>query len=151
MLVMPESPRPGIFGGGVGFGNHDDGSFEMEGLEPGRYGVSARTEDGRFGVVSGVGLAAGSGSDAVTITVSPGGRLKLRYEGAREHVFVWIRLSGVPIDWPVHLERGKTVEKPAPAGTLVLESDAERGGKPVSRTLVLASGEEKEYVFRDGE
>ena len=140
-----------MFGNGVGFGSERDGTFAMERLEPGRYGVSARTEDGRFGVLPGVDLAAGEGSDAIVVAVSEGGKLKVRYEGASERAHLTIRLSGVLVDWGWDLERGKTVLKPAPAGALVLELTAGSGAKPVSRSLSLAVGEEKEYVFRDGE
>jgi protocatechuate 3,4-dioxygenase beta subunit len=151
VMLVPEIPSEGIFGREIGLRTRDGGMFEMEGREPGRYGVAACTDDGRFGAVAGVDLAAGTVSDEITIPVSEGGRLKLRYEGASERAHVMVRLSGIPVDWGTDLERGKSVERPAPAGTLVLELVAGSDGKPFSRSVDLAAGEEKEVVLRDGE
>jgi hypothetical protein len=149
VMLMPEVPGAGIFGRGLGLRTKDDGTFEVEGLEPGRYGLAARTDDGRFGALPGVDLAAGTASDEIALPVSEGGRLKVRYEGASERAWLRVLLSGVPVDWGNDLERGKTVERTVPAGTMVLELVAEPGTQPITRNVSLAAGEEREVLLSD--
>ena len=136
---------------GIGWTSHEDGTFEMEGLPSGLYGVSAGTVDGRFGVLRGVGVSAGAGTGELVVAVSPGGKLRLRYEGQRPEVECAVRFQGVFVGWGEKLKPGAAVTRFAPAGTLSLVLRIEGGPELSTRTVELGVSEEKEIVFRDGE
>jgi hypothetical protein len=125
-------------------------AFEVKGLVPGVYGVVAHTHDGRFGVVTGVRVSPDRDPIDLAVAVSPGGRLRLRYDGRQAQVYVTITSEGVPVENTDPVDVGCVVEELAPVGHLVLEVRNERGETPRSTmTVDLAVGEVKEVVIHD--
>jgi hypothetical protein len=133
----------------VGWTCSEDGSFDTDSLVPGLYGISAGTHDGRFGILRGVGVSAGAETADLVVAVSPGGTLRLKYEGTRAEVDCMIRCQDVPIGWGEPLEPGRWAAMLAPAGSLHLALRDERKEVLATRTVELGAGEEKEIVFRD--
>jgi hypothetical protein len=151
VLLAPQVASEGIFGGGIGFGVNQDGIVDMQGLDPGRYDLAARTEDGCFGVLRNVGVLVGEKGKEIPLSVAPGGRLRMTYAGVLPHVQVDFRLDGVRIDWGQRLQRGTPLEKPAPAGRLTLEIRTDPDTPPRTRVVELQPGEKKDIQFDDGE
>jgi hypothetical protein len=149
LMLTPQNPRPGWFGSGMSTGTGEDGAFEFEGLEPGLYGFAAGTQDGRFGVVSSVSIDANVEAQEVVVPLSPGGILKLRYEGAQKWMSVKLTQGGVPVKWEQPIEPGKAVTLRGPSGTVVLELRSTLNEKPRLKQLTLAPGESKDVVLRD--
>ena len=148
-LLTPHVAGPGIYGEGVGFGVREDGVLERKGLAPGNYDLAARSEDGAFGILSGIGVVVGEPGKEFVLSLAPGGALKLRYEGSHPFAQVDVRLQGVRIDWGTTVEPGTTVDRRAPAGTFTLEVRLERDAPPRTRTVHLDPGETKEIRIRD--
>jgi protocatechuate 3,4-dioxygenase beta subunit len=148
LTITPQHPA-GAFGRGMTTSTNPDSSFEIGGLEPGSYGIAAITADGRFGVLPAVSVAPDAKSENLVISVSLGGKLRLRYEGAKEHVFIQVMSRAVPVEFPEPVQRGKTLEKRAPQGALVLNVMFEWTGEPLTMQIDLAAGEEKDVVIHD--
>jgi hypothetical protein len=149
ITITPQHPRTGAFGSGMVTGTNADGSFLHDGLEPDLYGIAALTTDGRSGVLPSVTAAPDARSGNLVISVSPGGKLRLRYDGARQGVFVGIKSRGVPVGFPESVQPGNALERRAPQGALVLELRFEWQAEPRTMQIDLAAGEEKEVVIHD--
>lgn len=74
-----------------------DPGFVFTGLESGVYHVSAVTSSGSIGFVSGIDLTAGTARDDIEIRVSPGGRLRIRYEGPTEYAQYRVQQGSVAV------------------------------------------------------
>ncbi len=128
----------------------DDGTFDRGGMTPGRYSLGARTRDGRFGFLRGIDVGTQKDPASLRIPVSPGGKLRLRYEGKKEQVFVAIAAQGVDVAWlDAPLKPGSPVESAAPSGTVTLKIHREFPGEPRTKDVTVAPGETKDVVLGD--
>jgi hypothetical protein len=148
-MFASEHPGNGMFGNGMSTASEADGSFRHEGFEPGRYGITAMTPDGRFAQQAGVDVGPGVESGDIVLALKPGGKLRLVYKGAKPGLFARLSCGGVPIDFGDSLEPGKTKLQLAPAGSLVLELRAEYNGPARTRAIELKAGETKEITLTD--
>jgi protocatechuate 3,4-dioxygenase beta subunit len=150
IMLKAETPRQGPFGQGLSTHTQEDGTFDIKGLEPGRFGIVARAADGRFGVLSGIDATAAHTVDDLVVSMSPGGTLRLRYDGTKPHISLKITTHDLPISWGESLELEKPLEKRAPQGALVLQVLAD-DNMSVKRSISvdLAAGETKEVVIHD--
>jgi len=130
-------------------GTEEDGSFAKDGLEPGIYGLAARTDDGRFGILPGVSVTAESEVTNLLISVSPGGKVRLQYEGSKPQVFVMVITKGVPVGWATSVEAGKPFLVSAPAGSVTLGVSDAFKEKPREQQIEIVVGETKDFVLRD--
>jgi hypothetical protein len=149
LMFVPEHPGEGMFGNGMSTSSDPDGSFRHAGFDPGRYGITAMTTDGRFAQQAGVDVGAGAESGDIVLALKPGGKLRLVYKGAKPSLFVGISCGGVPIGFGDSLEAGKPKVQLAPAGSLVLELRAEYNAPARTKTLELQPGETKEITLTD--
>lgn len=149
LTITPQHLRSGAFGSGFTTGTKPDGSFDHPGLEPDLYGISARTADGRIGVLPDIAVLADAKSGDLVISVSLGGKLRLRYDGSKKAMLVEIMSRGVLVQFSEGIEPGQTVERRAPQGALVLNIRSEWMGPPRTMQLDLAAGETKEVVIHD--
>lgn len=127
----------------------ENGAFELGGLEPGSYGLSAFTNDGRFGVLPAVVVAPNATADGLVIRVSPGGTLHLRYESPLPAIYVTVTSQGVTVGFPEIVQSGSSVDLRAPAGSIALQIRKEFRGEPRLKKIDLAVGETKDVVLRD--
>ena len=151
LSVMPDHPGSDPFGGGMGFSSEtkENGAFEHGGLEPGSYGLSACTNDGRFGVLPAVLVAPNATADGLVIRVSPGGTLHLRYQGALPAIYVTVTSQGVAVGFPEIVQSGSSLDVRAPAGSIALQIRKEFRGEARLKKIDLAAGETKDVVLRD--
>jgi Carboxypeptidase regulatory-like domain len=149
LTITPQHPRTGAFGSGMITWTNPDGTFMHDGLEPDLYGIAALTADGRIGILPSVPAAPDAKPGDLVISVAPGGRLRLRYDGAKPEVMVGIKSRGVTVGFPQPVESGKALEKRVPQGTLVIELRFEGQAEPRTMSVEFAAGEEKEVVIHD--
>jgi hypothetical protein len=149
IIITPAHPGTGPWDQGMSTSTEPDGRFEIEGLQPDQYGIVVRTPDGRFGVVMDADVVAERESEDLSVPVSTGGTLRLRYDGAKQRLTVRVKTRGLPIGWPDSLEPGKTLEKHAPQGALVIELLGNELSVKRSINVDLAAGEVKEVVIHD--
>ncbi len=150
MLLTPRVPTQGLYGQGLGFGVEENGIVEREGLLPGDYDLAARTEDGCFGILSGVNVVAGEKGKDFVLSVSPGGTLKLQYDGTHPFTEVRLRQQGVLLAWGSSVKPGNPRDMHAPAGTFAIETRFEGEGPFRTQTISLDPGEVKEVRLTDG-
>src|SRR6185295_16793593 len=74
-----------------------DGRFEFSGLEPGRYTISATTQDGRAGRLEGVELGGAQERTDLRIELGPAARLTLRRKGGPRNVEYVLRIGDAPV------------------------------------------------------
>ncbi len=91
--VMFSSVDAGLLTGGSFYPDE----FAMHGLKAGNYSLSATTEDGKVGYVSGLELREGQQLHDVLIPVVPGAHLRVRYEGSKDYAQVRVLCDDVPI------------------------------------------------------
>jgi protocatechuate 3,4-dioxygenase beta subunit len=149
LVFMPEQPIPGVLASGMQTTTQPDGSFASSGLEPGRWSVTASTADGKFAQHAHVDVGAGTDSGELVFALSPGGRLRLGYKGARPLVFVTVTCKGAPALMQTGVKPGKFAEYMAPAGSLALEIRKDSTGPARERAVELKPGETKEIVITD--
>jgi len=118
-----------------------DGSFHFDGLAPGSYALSATPYDGRFAILRGIEIAAGSEASGLRLELVRGARLKLRGRGQ-----LWVEQSGLCVG-TYGLEADEEEEISVPAGALRLVLRAAGGGEE-ARELTLEAGEERALDFR---
>jgi hypothetical protein len=151
VLLTSRVACQGLFEDGIGFSVEADGIVEQAGLQPGGYDLAARTQDGCFGVLSGLTVVVGEKGKEFVVPVSPGGTLKIRYAGSHRFAGVSLRTQGVQTDWQRNVDAGTSLDLPAPAGTLVLEVRLESEAGSRSRTIHLDPGEVKEIALADSD
>jgi len=144
-----EQPGSGIFGTTMSTGTNADGSFKRDGFEPGRYGITAMTADGRFGQQAGIDVGAGAESGDIVLTLRPGGKLRLVYKGAKPGLIVSARCGGVLVGFGASLEPGKSKDLLMPSGALVLELSTHFEEQPRLKRVDLKPGETKEITLTD--
>jgi hypothetical protein len=150
LMLTPETILPGPLGQGFSTGAQADGSFEIEGLEPGRYGLVASAQGGRFGVLAGIDAPANQTVKDLDISVLPGGTLRMRYDGTKDGVSIRIGTGGgLNVCWGEEVTRSKALEKRVPQGSLQLQVIGEDGTKQRVVNVEVGAGETKEVVIHD--
>jgi len=149
LMYTPERRTFGPFGKGAMMTTEPDGRFEIKGLVAGRYGLAAMSADGRFGLLSGVDVAAGKASDELVLALEPGGRLALHYTGAHPQLYVVATRGGVPVHFGAVLAPGGRATLLAPAGELVLELREDPLGPARKLPVSLARGATAELEIGD--
>jgi hypothetical protein len=147
--VTPDHTRAGTYGSGFTTGVMEDGTFALKGLDSGVYGLSVRTSDGQFGVLAGVVATANVETNGLVIPVSPGGKLKLKYDGKREFALVQITSQGATIGWNEPVKASAVEVRDAPEGALVLRVTFANRATQTTVAVDLMAGEEKEVVIHD--
>src|SRR5262249_692313 len=104
--------------------------FERGGLEPGTYAISARSSDGRIGILRGGEGTQEKDPAPKVIRVAPGGKIRLRYEGSKPDLLVTIASEGADIALFGPLKRGSKTQQFAPAGTVTLKVFRGFSGEP---------------------
>jgi hypothetical protein len=150
MTLTREDEKEDPGAGWISSATKEDGTFENPGLAPGRYFICARTRDGQFGWLP-VEVTTDKEPEARVIHVAPGGRLRLRYEGAKPKVHVTITVQGAAVGMFEPIKQGALAERAVPAGALTLRVYRDFPGKPHTREVVLTPGETMELVLRDEE
>jgi hypothetical protein len=143
-VSIPADPQAGIHMPT----SEPDGTFVLEGMLPGSYALAAATTDGRVGILRGVELAAGSDLHDLLISVQPGARVRVRYEGAQGYCSAQVVQDGVVVATD-GVEKGTSKTFSGPAGSVKVVCRLGGNGKELVRELVLKAGEERELVFKD--
>jgi hypothetical protein len=91
------------------------GEFLFGGLEPGLYGLAARSS-ALCGVLAGVQLTAGEDVGPLTLALRPGGRMRLHYCGLQEHAAVHVVHDGIVVATE-NIARGSTSTVLVPPGS----------------------------------
>ena len=115
-------------------------SFEFRLTPPGRYTITARTEDGRFGVTSGIEVHGAEPVEGLEVRLGGAGHVSVR---SRHAAGVPLQLVLVRENVPVvltHVSGGSTTELVCPAGALRLEVHR-AGGEPETHAFELDAGE----------
>lgn len=123
-----------------------DGSFQLDGLEPGIYTLFASTSDGRAGELAGVVLDPAAPAKGRQVVLEPGAKLRVRYEGALTGDLGFLR-NGNRIGGD-GIEAGHTLTQVVPPGKLAVEFRFPGIDAPEVRELELRAGEERELVFK---
>jgi hypothetical protein len=113
------------------------GEFEFGRLAPGVYDIGARTRDAQFGFRTALSVQANQIIEDVRLVVSPGGTLRLRYEGANEQVRCYVFVHGLHVAIE-NLTRGETVECAVPAAELEVVM-RERGSDSEDKQVVTVT------------
>src|SRR5262249_5593139 len=98
-----------------------DGTFELQGLEPGAYELMARAHDGRIARSHGVVVGAGVRVNGLVLTCEEGAKLKIRYEGKDEQVWFQVRSDGLVVANDSATNKGPASEQAVPSGHLTIE------------------------------
>jgi protocatechuate 3,4-dioxygenase beta subunit len=126
-----------------------DGTFQLRSLDPGTYDLAARVADGRVAILRGVAVTAGSRTTGVVLSLEPGAKLAVRYEGAADQAYFSVFLDGLRIGSDMVRAKASSLQV-VPAGKLTLELRPKGSGKKQVREITIDAGEEKEVVFADG-
>jgi hypothetical protein len=127
----------------------DDGTFEQLALEAGKYSLSARTRDGRFGILRGVEVTTAKDPERLKLPVSPGGKIRMIYEGKQPQIFVVMASQGVDLGVMGQVKAGSSKEEAAPVGTVVLKLYRDLKGEPRTKEVVVAEGKTTDVVLGD--
>jgi hypothetical protein len=131
--------------------SNEDGEFTQAGLEPGRYSLLASTMGGRFAVLPDLQIVADAEVKDLVLAVSPGGRLRLRYEGSASRVSIGVTAKGVLIGDRGWMKRGDHGAARVPAGSIVIEMTVDGNTLSLRKSVDFAPGEEKEVVLGDSD
>ena len=116
------------------------GQFQFGALEPGIYDLVAITPGGSCGVRAGLRLDAGQRSDALELTVEPGGRLRVHYDGSAESAKIRIEHDGVCIVWG-NVTRGSAPDWLVPAGKIRVLCTEGSDAQPVTSEVTISAGQ----------
>jgi protocatechuate 3,4-dioxygenase beta subunit len=150
--VRPEHPRNTPMGGGFETETREEGAFKLENLEPDRYHLLFSTGDGRFATLSAIDVVAGQESSGHVVSVTAGGKVRIRYEGKVAGIMVTIAHEDAHVGWPFSVTPDKAEVRPVPAGRLVIEYALDGiGVKATARTTTIdvTPGETREIVLKD--
>jgi hypothetical protein len=123
----------------------EKGVVDWQGLLPGSYDLAAKTDDGCFGVLVGIGVVAGEkGKELVSARSGRHAEDELRRSGSVRLVRT-ISSTGRASTWGRQVVRGQPLERAAPAGNITIEIHAIDDGAPTRKRVVhLNPGESKE-------
>lgn len=110
-----------------------DGTFRFDGLAAGTYVVSARTTGVQFAFSDAIELAAGHEVGDLTLTLEPGARLRVRYDGAAPYGQLRIHRGGIPVAAD-GIQRGSDDTFVVPVGTLTVECSEHMGTHKSTRS-----------------
>ncbi len=125
-----------------------DGSFALQGMLPGTYALAATTTDGRVGILRGVELPEGGDVHDLVLQLTPGARLRVRYDGAQDVCSTQILVDGVVVSTD-GVEKSTSKTFAAPPGAVSVRCRLNPIGKTFVREIALAAGEERELVIKD--
>jgi hypothetical protein len=111
----------------------EDGTFRIDGLAVGTYSLAASTNGIQFAQRHGVQLAAGQVVTGQVLSLEPGARLRVRYDGSSQYGHVRISRDGIPVAFE-GIEPGGEATLVVPAGTLEVLWSEYAGTNRTSRT-----------------
>lgn len=124
--------------------------FEADRLDSGTYHLAAVTADGRVGVLEGVVVTKGDTRKDLTLTVVPGGRVRVRHDGPESGLNATILQRGV-VFVSKSVQPGAATELVAPAGTVVVRANYVDGDRrAVERSVEVKAGETIDVTFEKG-
>lgn len=124
-----------------------DGTFQFGGLAAGRYSIAATTDDGRTGCVRELEREVDVDAAEVRVAVTPGARLRVRYDGSKDLLLVEVEHDGVRFASDSVLAGGATLFH-VPAGVVRVRSKAPQSPDEWRvDTVTLPLGEEREFVL----
>jgi hypothetical protein len=129
----------------------NDGSFQLDGLAPGSFDLSARTTNGWIGYVGPIEVAPGGAAKDLIVHVSAGGKVRVREDGPEKMVSVSILQRGTEVagDYPV---MGVARELAVPLGSVVVrvryyDDEGETILRTAERTVEVRAGDTVDIVF----
>jgi hypothetical protein len=134
--------------GGSYSSSNQDGSFQWSGLEPGSFELTARTSDGRTARAKGVIVSAGEKASGIVLSLEPGAKLRLRYDGDQEGAWSEVQSDGIRVAGDA-LVKGTPSVQIVPKGKLTVILFHKAGVTVCTREVEVAAGEEKEVVLTD--
>lgn len=111
----------------------EDGSFRVDGLAVGTYALTANTTGVQVAIRSGIQLAAGQQVVDLVLSLQPGGRLRIRYDGAAPYGQLRIHSDGFPVAAD-GIERGSDKTFVVPVGSLTVVCSEHMGSEKSSRS-----------------
>ena len=123
------------------------GEFRLMNPRDGLHNLTARTTDGRFGILSGLRVYKNVAVEDLEILVRPGGRLVCRYEGSEVRVGFSVWLGDVEVGRGGFRDHG-TSTLVVPDGLLSIKFRGDDQQTSQTRTVFVRPGEEREVVFR---
>jgi hypothetical protein len=140
----PDETRAAVIGESTRIFILASGDFRVRGVEPGTYDVWATTSEGLFDLVADVDVRAGSELSALSLSMSPGARLRLRCDDESSAGAFEVRAGGVLL-YAGELRVGFTQPLVVPAGPVDIAHTA-RGGARRTRTVEIVAGEDRFVV-----
>jgi hypothetical protein len=125
---------------------HDDGSFELGGMAPGKYDLVAAGLNGWFGAVRGALFESGERDKPVEIPMRPGARVRVHYTGPASESRIKIYDGDGLAAFDV-VSAGASTLCTVPAGRLRVELRVDEASLQ-RRELDVAAGELAEVDFR---
>lgn len=125
--------------------DEENGAFQLDGLAPGVYDISARASGQRVGILRGVVVQAGIDTSKLVVTLAPGATLRVKYAGKDRFLSYRILSEGVPVAGD-GIQAGGSKEIVVPSGRLTIECRS-TGESSETKEIELAVGEQKELVF----
>ena len=123
-----------------------DGSFRLDGLEPGRCTLMASTSGGQAGELAGVVLDAAAPLAGLEIVLKPGATLRVHYEGTGVGQLRVRRERATLLG--DGLEAGRSLTQVVPPGRIAVEFRFPGVEQPETQEVEIGAGEEREVVFR---
>jgi hypothetical protein len=120
--------------------------FLFEGLDPGKYVVTARTSTGRVGAATGLIVRAGETTGGIIIDLMQGGTIRARYRGKEESCSLWILCDGTVIDCE-GVNSGSWKKITVPLGQLTIRRITEHGN--VDQDVMVRAGADIELELVD--
>ncbi len=119
--------------------------LEVSGMPAGIYDISARTEDGRVGLLHAVEVRGGAQPQEFSVRVAPGARLRLRLEGRAQSLPFLVLSDGMMMAMD-GLQPGASRLVFVPAGTAIVQLKF-RETVLEEREVTAVLGEEVEVLF----
>jgi hypothetical protein len=137
--------------GSTTFGIHTletkpDGTFRLANLDPGTFSIGASTADGRVGLIEKLALAGGEEATDLEVKLVPGGRIRVRYDGADPWGTIRI-LRGDTIVGMESLQKGASHEFSAPLGAVTVALRCYRLPRSEERAVTVQAGAVAEVAF----
>ncbi len=126
------------------------GRFAFQGLEPGEYGLAARSPDGRIGLLPRIQVGPGESVEGLEVMLLPGATLRVRNASEKSSVAAWPESEGALLGYE-NLAPGRSVSFVVPAGRLVVRLKASEGeaaaGAAEAREVSILEGEALEIFW----
>ncbi|MFN0006333.1 MAG: hypothetical protein ACKVXR_00370 [Planctomycetota bacterium] len=123
-----------------------EAAFEFRGLRAGTYDLSARSEDGRIGILRGVFVRSGVDNESAAIAMAPGAKLRVRCLGESAGGRVTVLAEGILVALE-SLRPGTSALLPVPVGRLLVRFTTPDGGGEEREVQTAAGDGETEIVF----